>query len=159
MKQESPLVARLVLGAVALMVLAIPVGINLKESHDLEVLRRSSHPTYATVTRKWCENHYQLGYSYTVDGRKYSGTGSLPGNVCATVELGQEIPIIYAAEHPQFSKSIPIDVSEGYVSGNFFALGLLSLAAIVLVFRVTRLDVDRSSVVKHRSFRLTRKKR
>lgn len=144
MKQESPLVARLVLCVVAIMVLAIPVGINLKESHDLKVLRRSSHPTYATVTSKWCENHYQLRYSYTVDGRKYSGTGSLPGNVCGAVELGQEIPIIYAGERPQFSKSVPLDLSEGYVSGNFFALGLLSLAAIVLVFRVTRIDVDPS---------------
>lgn len=158
MEQESPLVARLVLSVIAIMVLAIPFGINLKESLDVGVLRRSSRSVQATVTSKTCQNHSRLSYSYTVDGRKYSGMDTFDKAVCETAEIGDEIPIIYAAEKPGFSKSRPVDFYEGTVGGNFFALFLLSLCAIVIIFRVTRIDVDGPESVEHRSFRLTRKK-
>lgn len=157
MKQESPLVARLVLGVIATMVLAIPFGVNLKESHDVEMLRRSSRSVQATVTSKSCGNHYRLGYSYTVGGQKYSGMDTVGESICNTAKLGDEITVIYAAEKPAFSKSRPVGFYGGSVGGNFFALFLLSLFAIVVIFRVTRMDVDSSSV-EHRSFRLTRKK-
>lgn len=143
MKSDSPLAARIVLGIVAAMAMSIPVAINMKEEHDLALLQKTAQVADGRVTKIHCENHGRLAYSYIVNGHVHGGAGTLVGKSCADVRIGDEIKIIYSAEKPQLSRCDSLESWQGMIHGNFFALALISLAGVIVIFRITRIDVER----------------
>lgn len=142
MKPNSPLVARVVLGVVAAMAISIPLAITLQELHGLALLQKTEQLADGRVTKKNCENHGKLTYSYTVNGHVYRGTGTLLGKSCIDVRVGDIINIIYSAEKPQLSRSDSLESWRDNIFGSLFALSLISLAAAIVIFHITRVDVD-----------------
>lgn len=143
MKSDSPLAARIVIGIVAAMTMSIPVAINMKEAHDLGLLQKTAQVTNGRVTKKYCENHGRLVYSYVVNGNVHGGAGTLVGKSCADVRIGDDIKIIYSAEKPQLSRCDSLASWQGMINGNFFALALIGLAGVIVIFRITRINVER----------------
>ena len=142
MTPESPLVARIALGIVAVMALSIPLGITLHEAHELALLERTARTTEGSVTKKNCENHGKLAYSYLVNAHVYKGIGTILSKPCDDVKVGDSIGIIYSAQKPQLSRSDSLATWRDSISGSLFALALLSLAAAIGIFRITRIDQD-----------------
>ena len=142
MKSDSPLLARIVLGIVAAMALSIPLAITFYDGYELALLEKTAQTTDGRVTKKNCNNHGKLVYSYVVNARFYTGTGTLLGKSCDDVEVGESVNIIYSTQRPQLSRSESLASWRGNISGNLFALALASLAAAIVIFRVTRVDVD-----------------
>lgn len=141
MKSDSPLAARIVLGVVAAMAISIPLGITLKEAHELALLRKTAQVTGGSVTKKYCENHGKLVYSYTVNRHVYRGTGTLLGKSCLDVTVGDSIDIVYSEEKPQLSRCDSLDSWRTSIVGSFFALVFISLMAVIVIFRITRTDI------------------
>lgn len=77
-----------------------------------------------------------------VNTHVYTGEGTILGKSCDDVNLGDSIDIIYSAQKPQLSTSDSLAPLRSNVYGNFFALAVLSLAAPILIFRITRVDAD-----------------
>jgi hypothetical protein len=142
MKSDSPLAARIALGVVAAMAISIPLAIKLQEAHQLALLQKTEQLTDGSVTKKNCENHGKLAYTYTVNGHVYAGSGTLLGKSCIDVKVGDSINIIYSAEKPQLSRCDSLESWQSSIFGSLFALALISLAAAVVIFRITRVDVE-----------------
>lgn len=144
MKSESPLAARIILGIVAAMAMSIPLAITLKHASELTFLQKTAKLTVGSVTAKQCENHGKLTYSYAVDGRVYTGSGTRTGQACLDVGIGDRINIIYSAEKPQLSRCDSVDSWRDEIAASLFGLALISLAAVIGIFRITRIDVEPS---------------
>jgi hypothetical protein len=142
MASDSPLVARLVLGIVAAMALSIPLAITLHDGHELALLEKTARTTDGRVTKKNCQNHGKLAYSYVVNSHVYTGAGTILGKSCDDVEVGESVNIIYSTQRPQLSRLDSLSSWQGNISGSLFVLALVSLAAAVVIFRVTCVDVD-----------------
>jgi hypothetical protein len=142
MTPDSPLVARISLGTVAALALSIPLAITLHDAHELALLEKTQQLTDGSVTRKNCENHGKVAYSYVAGGHVYKGSGTLLGKSCEDVEVGESINIIYSAEKPQLSTADSLDSWQDKIFGKLFALAVIGLAAMVVIFRITRVDID-----------------
>lgn len=142
MTSDSPLVARIVLGIVAAMALSIPLAITLHEGYELAFLEKTAQTIDGRVTKKNCHNHGKLVYLYVVNSHVYTGAGTTRGKSCDDVEVGDSVNITYSTQRPQLSRLDSLSSWRGNISGSLFALALVSLAAAVVIFRVTRVDVD-----------------
>lgn len=134
--------ARVVLGIVVAMALSIPLAITLHDGHKLALLEKTAQTTDGKVTKKNCRNHGKLVYSYVVNAHVYTGAGTIPGKSCDDIEVGESVNVIYSTQRPQLSRSDSLASWRGDVTGSLFALALVSLAAAIAIFRVTRVDVD-----------------
>lgn len=143
MTSDSPTVARVVLGIIAAMAISIPLAITVKDSRELALLRNTAQVTEGRVTKKNCANHGKLGYSYLVNGHAYTGAGTLVGKACADVGIDDGIDIMYSTERPQLSRCDSLASWQGTINGNFFALGLIGFAAVIIIFRITRVGGKR----------------
>jgi hypothetical protein len=141
MKSNSPLPARISLGVVVAMAISIPLAITLQDAHELALLQKTRHLTVGRVTMKNCENHGELVYSYTVNGHAYGGSGTPLSTSCIDVRAGDSINIIYSAEKPQLSRSDSLESWRDNIFGSLFALAMISLAAVIVIFHITRVDV------------------
>jgi len=139
---DSPLVTRVVLGIVAAMALAIPLGITLHDAHELALLEKTARTTDGRVTKKNCENHARVAYSYLVNAHVYWGAGNILDRSCDDVKLGDRIDIIYSVHKPQLSRCDSLASWRDNIFGSLFALALISQAAAIGIFRITRADVD-----------------
>jgi len=146
MTSHSPLIARIALGIVAAMALAIPFGITLHDAHEFGLLEQTARTTDARVTKKNCANHGRLAYSYMVDAHVYSGTGTITGRSCDDVKAGDSIDIIYSVQKPQLSRCDSWAAWRDQIFGSFIALALISLAAALIIFRITRVDIETRTV-------------
>jgi hypothetical protein len=142
MTSDSPLVARIVIGIVAALALSIPLAIMLLDAHELALLEKAARTTDGRVTKKNCENHGKLAYSYVANAHVYTDAGPILGKSCDDVKVGESIDIIYSAQKPQLSRSDSLASWRDNISGSLFALALISLAAAIVIFRVTRVDAD-----------------
>jgi hypothetical protein len=142
MTSDSPLAARVVLGILAAFALSIPLGVTLHDAHELTLLENTAHNTDGRVTKKHCKNHGKVAYSYVVDTHTYMGEGTVLDRSCDDVHLGDSIDIIYSAQKPQLSTSDSLAPMRSNVYGSFFALAVFSLAAPILIFRITRVAAD-----------------
>lgn len=142
MTSDSPLIARIVLGIVAALALSIPLAITLLDAHELALLEKTARTTDGRVTKRNCENHGKVSYSYVANAHVYTGSGPILGKSCDDVKVGESIDIIYSVQKPQLSRSDSLASWRGNISGNLFALALISLAAAIVIFRVTRVNTD-----------------
>jgi hypothetical protein len=142
MTSDSPVIARIALGIVAAMALAIPFGITLLDAHEFELLEQTARTTDGRVTKKNCANHGRLAYSYVVDARVYSGAGTILGRSCDDVKIGDSIDIIYSVQKPRLSRCDSLATWRDQIFGSFLALALISLAAAIIIFRITRIDIE-----------------
>jgi hypothetical protein len=142
MTSNSPVIARIVLGVVFLMAIAIPVGITLQDAGKLALMEKTAELADGSVTRKICSNHGKLAYSYDVDGHTYKGMGNVRGIACSDVKVGDRIKIIYSAEKPQLSRLESLDSWRAEVSGAKIAIALISLGGVILIFHWTRVEVE-----------------
>ena len=140
MTPDSPLTARICLGIVAAIALSIPLGITLNEANQHALLQKTGQVTDGRVTKKHCENHGKLAYAYTVSGQTYKGFGTLHGKSCHEVTVGDRIPIVYAAEKPQLSRSDSLEAWRSTIVGSYVALALVGLGALTVILRITRVD-------------------
>lgn len=114
----------------------------LHDARTLTLLEKTARTTQGRVTKKNCQNHGKLAYSYVVNARVYTGAGTILGKSCYDVEVGEIIDIIYSAQRPQLSRSDSLASWQSNISGSLFALALISLVAAIAIFRVTRVDAD-----------------
>lgn len=142
MNADSPLAARVVLGIVAAMAISIPLGITFNEARQLALLQETAQVTQGSVTGTRCENHGKLSYAYEVDEKRYRGSGTLLGRSCESVRVGDNIDIIYSTRKPQLSRSDSLESWQGRISGRYYLLAVVSLAAVIIIFRITHIDVD-----------------
>jgi hypothetical protein len=142
MNSNSPVIPRIVLGVVVLMAIAIPVGMTLQDAGKLALMEKTAELADRSVTRKTCSNHGKVAYSYAVDGHAYKGVGNVRGIACSDVKVGDRIKIIYSAEKPQLSRLESLESWRAEVSGATIAIALISLGGVILIFHLTRVDVE-----------------
>jgi hypothetical protein len=138
MAPSSPTPARAVLGLLALALVGIFAALNYLSLRDIHELLTAGEPTTGVITRKDCQNHGKVNYTYTIRGQQHYGASSFCVSSCNGAKVGEAISLTYSPKSPTNSECGSLKEAESRLNGNYFALLVLSAALAIVIFRITR---------------------
>ena len=134
--ERSPIAARISLGLLALALLGIFAAINVRSQHRLDQLRNEGLRTVGTVSAKRCSNHGEVTYSFSVEGKPFTGGGMCTTD-CDHVAFGTPVDVLYARSDPGNSECVPLSDRQGLITGYYVGLVLVGLVLGVVIMRIT----------------------
>lgn len=135
--RSTPGLARLALSVPVVLLLSTLAWLNWHAEQKLINLRSQEAVTQGQVTSKYCSNHGQVFYSFSVAGHPYFGAGSCPIN-CDRAQIGASLPITYSQKDPENSTCENLGKIESQFEGNYWALTVVAAGFAVGIYRVTR---------------------
>lgn len=148
-KPQSPLASRIALGVPAVIGLSIPFALSAMSYRHDELLVHTAQLTDGRVIGKRCQNHGEVVFAYSVNGKSLSGrgaAGTCTRTGCEDVEVGAPVRVMYSSEKPGIAQCVPsdttlasiIDDKKRYMAENFLLPVLLSVFVFFAIFEMTR---------------------
>jgi len=133
------LVLLLPYAGLAAVVIAVMTGFMRSERSRVQQFASTAVAIDGRIVGRNCGNHGQVRYSFTLDGREYSGAESCV-SACDEVAVGDPIRVFYAASHPEHSTCRSIARMQADLDGKS-DLRLL-VALIILAYGAFRITMD-----------------
>ena len=127
--------ARIALAVPALLLLIAFGWINYQSRQKSIEIERDGVETRGEIVGKYCSNHGEVSYAFTVNDTKFHGSGFCSLN-CDNVAVGSPISITYARGNPTNSRCA--NSEQG--GNNYTTLIIIVVALAVVIFRISRVD-------------------
>jgi len=137
-KLERRLLLRTGLCLLVLLLVGALAGVNGHFGREAQALADGARSAQAQITAKNCANAGLVSYSFRVAGTDYAGSSNACVAQCAKAHLGEVVQVSYDPAKPQHSLCGSPAQAAARFKGNYYALLLVGLALLVLVFRATR---------------------
>lgn len=139
MRNDSPILPRIILGILAAILLGTFYLINLHSQHQIDTLKKTAIHTDGFVSGKNCSNHGAIHFSYGVDGKEFSHLDALCAQIdCEKAKVGDPVSVIYSSTNPQLSVCNDFSSSETNISSNFLLLIIASIVISIVINRITK---------------------
>ena len=135
--------ARIALAVPALILLTAIGWLNYHSRQKLLEIARDGVETHGEIVGKYCSNHGEMSYSFTVNERKFYGSGFCPVD-CDKVAIGSPISVTYARRNPTNSRCDTAEQAESRPGNNYTMLIILTIALTAIIFRITRVDAKQA---------------
>ena len=106
-------------------------------------IARDGVETRGEIVGKYCRNHGEMSYSFTVNEKKFYGSGFCPVS-CDQAAIGSPISVTYARRNPTNSRCDTAEQAESRPGNNYTMLIILAVALTVIIFRITRVNAKQA---------------
>lgn len=128
---------RYTLSLVVIALLGIFATMNYHYQRDALDLVDFGERVEGVVTNKQCANAGLVDYSFSLAEKMYRGSSNACVVSCPKALIGERVAITYSTKNPNNSTCGSVAQVASRFNGNYFALLLVGLGLLVVIFKTT----------------------
>ncbi len=138
---ERRIILRVLFSFLVLGLVGVLAGVNHYFQRDAQALVDQANHVEGTINNKNCANAGLVYYTFSADGKEYRGSSNACVSSCVKANMGEKVMVTYAIANPQNSICGSAEQAASRFNTNYYALFVIALGLLVVVFRTTRQQV------------------